>query len=129
MTKYLKDYNLPNRFKLCRLEKKLSQPQLSKALGFKSSKAVIYGYETNKRIPNVPTLIKMKNIFNVSLDYLLCLDNYKNHIDYINNALGINNELLDLLLLVTDNERSIKRVNFYIVNHYKENNNALNNNR
>ena len=71
----------------------------------------------------------MKNIFNVSLDYLLCLDNYKNHIDYINNALGINNELLDLLLLVTDNERSIKRVNFYIINHYKENNNALNNNR
>lgn len=120
MTKYLKDFNLPNRFKECRLEKKLTRPALARLLGFVGSKQVIYSYETNKRIPNVPTLIKMKNIFNVSLDYLLCLDSYKNHIEYIYKELGMNDELLDLFILVTEDEHSIKRVNNYIVNHYKE---------
>jgi len=129
MTKYLKDFNLPNRFKECRLEKKLTRPELAKLLGFVGSKQVIYLYETNKRIPNVPTLIKLKNIFDVSLDYLLYLDSYKNHIDYIYNELGINDELLDLFILVTDNEHSIKRVNNYIINHYKEYNYGNKDNR
>lgn len=129
MTKYLKDFNLPNRFKECRLEKKLTRPKLAKLLGFVGSKQVIYLYETNKRIPSVPTLIQMKNIFNVSLDYLLYLDSYKNHIEYIYNELGISDELLDLYILATNDERSIKRVNNYIINHYKEYNYGNKNNR
>ena len=129
MTKYLKDFNLPNRFKECRLEKKLTRPELAKLLGFVGSKQVIYLYETNKRIPSVPILIQMKNIFNVSLDYLLYLDSYKNHVDYIYNELGINDELLDLYILATNDERSIKRVNNYIINHYKEYNYGNKDNR
>lgn len=89
MTIYYKDKTLPNRFKECRLKAGLSQPELSTALGFKGGKATIGCYERNLRLPNVTTLIKMKNIFDVSLDYLLCLDDYSSHIEYAKSKLII----------------------------------------
>lgn len=98
MTIYYKDKTLPNRFKECRLKAGLSQPELSTALGFKGGKATIGCYERNLRLPNVTTLIKMKNIFDVSLDYLLCLDDYSSHIEYAKSKLRLNDELLELLL-------------------------------
>lgn len=120
MTVYYKDKNLPHRIKECRTKKNITQPELSKLLGFKGDKYTIYCYETNRRLPSIEILIKMHQIFDVSLDYLLCLDDYKNHIEYITNALGLNNSILDLYLKITENQNAIKRINKYIHSHYKE---------
>lgn len=114
---YYKDKTLPNRFKKCRLMTGLSQSQLSNALGFKGGKATISGYEHNKRLPNIPTLIKMKKIFQVSLDYLLCLDDYPTHIDYAKNELGLDDETIQWLLELSTNEKFKMKLNDFIQHH------------
>lgn len=114
MNFYYKDKTLPNRFKKCRLRCGLSQPALSSALGFKGGKATIGYYERNKRLPNVATLIKMKNIFQVSLDYLLCLDDYPTHIDYTKNELGLDDETIQLLLELSTNKELNMKLNDFI---------------
>ena len=81
MVTYYKDKNLPNRFKECRIAMKLTQPQLSSLLGFKGGKATIMSYEKSKRLPNVNTIIRMHEVLKVSTDYLLCIDDYKDHND------------------------------------------------
>ena len=114
MTIYYKDKTLPNRFKECRLKAGLSQPELSTALGFKGGKATVGCYERKLRLPNVTTLIKMKNIFDVSLDYLLCLDDYSSHIEYAKSKLKLNDELLELLFEISSNKELIQKVNWYV---------------
>lgn len=116
MTIYYKDKLLPNRFKECRLENNLSQPQLSTLLGFTGKKTTIYHYETNKRLPNVPTLIKMANIFRVSIDYLLCLDDYKNHIDFIEKQLGLPSQYINVLINL--NPAKKQEINKFIKSRY-----------
>lgn len=114
MSFYYKDKTLPNRFKECRLKSNLSQPALSLTLGFSGTKETIHGYEHNKRLPNVPTLIKMKNIFQVSLDYLLCLDDYPTHIDYTKNELGLDDEAIQLLLELSPHQELNMKLNDFI---------------
>ena len=116
MNFYYKDKTLPNRFKECRLKSGLSQPALSSALGFKGGKAPIYCYEHNKRIPNLTVLLKMKNVFHVSLDYLLCLDNYPSHIDYVKIELGLDEELIESLLMIAANKELKYELNNFIQN-------------
>lgn len=120
MTTYYKDKSLPNRFKKCRLEKNLSQSDLCLLLGFTGQKGTIISYEHNKRLPNVHTLLKMCNIFNVSIDYLLCLDEYKNHSDYISNILGLDNETIEMLTYISKNNLQKNKVNNLIINFYKK---------
>ena len=114
MTIYYKDKTLPNRFNECRLKAGLSQPELSTALGFKGGKATVGCYERNLRLPNVTTLIKMKNIFDVSLDYLLCLDDYSSHIEYAKSKLRLNDELLELLFEISSNKELTQKVNWFV---------------
>ena len=119
MVTYYKDKNLPNRFKECRIAMKLTQPQLSSLLGFKGGKATIMSYEKSKRLPNVNTIIRMHEVLKVSTDYLLCIDDYKDHNDYMDKVLGIDDELLSLLNSIIDYNK-IKRINLFIHRHYKD---------
>lgn len=120
MTIYYKDKTLPNRFKECRIANNLTQAELCKLLGFTGNKYTVYNYESNKRLPNIKTMIKMHKIFDISLNYLLCLDDFKNHYDYIVNQLGISEKMIQLYMELTCDYKLIKRINKYIHNHYKE---------
>ena len=51
---------------------------------------------------------------------MLCLDNFKNHYDYIVNQLGISEKMIQLYMELTCDYKLIKRINKYIHNHYKE---------
>lgn len=119
MTIYYKDKTLPNRFKECRIASNLTQAELCKLLGFTGNKYTVYMYEANKRLPNIKTMIKMHKIFDVSLNYLLCLDDFKNHYDYIVNQLGMSEKMIQLYMELTCDYKLIKRINKYIHNHYK----------
>lgn len=57
------------RIKQLRLENNLSQEALAYLLHVERS--TITGYETKNRLPDITILIKMAEIFNVSLDYLV----------------------------------------------------------
>ncbi|KAJ48689.1 transcriptional regulator with XRE-family HTH domain [Clostridium tetanomorphum] len=61
---------LKNKIKNERLKKGLSQPELAKIMNV--SKQTISNWENGNRIPDVLTLKKLADFFDVSTDYLLC---------------------------------------------------------
>ena len=65
----------PERLKELRIEKGLSQEQLSKATGL--SRSVIGYWESGKKHPTSPAIIALAKYFGVTTDYLLGVtDNY-----------------------------------------------------
>ena len=60
------------RLKSLRIEKKLSQPELAKLVGV--SKGMISFWENSVNEPTITNLIKLTQIFGVSADYLLGLE-------------------------------------------------------
>lgn len=62
---------IKNIIKQLRKENKKTQEELAKAIDV--SRSTIAGYETDKRKPDIDTLIKIANYFNVSVDFLLGL--------------------------------------------------------
>ena len=61
------------RLRALRKKKRMTQTQVAKRLNI--PKASISGYENNVKTPSVDTLIQMSNLYGVSTDYLLGLDN------------------------------------------------------
>lgn len=56
-------------------EKNMSQTQLAKIIG--TSNVTICRYLTCERVPRLDVITKIAAVFNVSLDYLLCLSDDK----------------------------------------------------
>ena len=67
--------NLGEKIKELRLEKKLSQPELAKAIGV--SNGTISIWENNINEPKAGYVKKLAVFFNVSADYLLDIDSAK----------------------------------------------------
>ena len=65
-----------NRIKLLREEFNYTQQDLANKL--ESSKSVIGLYENETRKPSLEILIKLSEIFNCSIDYLLCKTDIRN---------------------------------------------------
>ena len=61
--------DLGNTLKTLRLHEEMTQAQLSQKLGL--TKSVISAYETGLRLPSYDVLIHIAQIFKVSTDYLL----------------------------------------------------------
>lgn len=80
-----------NRLKRLRLEKDMTQAQLSERLGL--TKSVISAYETDLRLPSYDVLMQIARIFNVSTDYLLGMER-KKEVDLS----GLSQEETDALL-------------------------------
>lgn len=70
---YMKN-NFSERLKELRLEKGLSQTQLSKQLNGKITPSTIGLWERNKRVPNLDAVIILAEYFCVSLDYIAGLE-------------------------------------------------------
>ena len=60
---------------ILRKSKKISQKQLAEIIGVRKSAVSLY--ETNKNDPTDPIKIKLAKYFDVSLDYLLGITDYK----------------------------------------------------
>lgn len=69
------------RLKELRLERQLTQEQLSKK--FFLNKSSISRYEKDLQIPEMPTLENLSSFFNVSIDYLLGKSNIRNNTNQI----------------------------------------------
>lgn len=65
------------RLRYLRNEKKLTEEDLGKVLG--QTKFNISNYEVGRQQPDNETLKALANYFNVSVDYLLCETNVRNH--------------------------------------------------
>lgn len=105
------------RLRILRFQHKLSQNDLANE--FKISSATLSQYENGKRLPDLDTLIKFANFFNVSLDYLVCRTDYDYKFDIneicesklnkdITQILGYKNiELIYKLQKLESNERTL----------------------
>lgn len=67
----MKNYFSSN-LKLIRESNRLSQSELSKKLGLK--RAAISTYEREKNIPKIETLLKIRKLFNISIDDMICVE-------------------------------------------------------
>ncbi|HDI3055687.1 TPA: helix-turn-helix transcriptional regulator [Clostridium botulinum] len=86
-----------DRLKELREEKGMTQEQLGKLLNI--TKQAVYSYEKGDNEPNMDALVKIANIFNVSLDYLLCRTKERYNLNLENKK---NKELLLDLIKVID---------------------------
>ena len=66
-----------NRIKLLREENNITQEEIKKKLNL-SSKGIVSMYEKEDRKPSLEVLIKLSEIFNCSIDYILCKTNQRN---------------------------------------------------
>ncbi|MGB9780652.1 helix-turn-helix domain-containing protein [Caldanaerobacter sp.] len=82
-----------NRIKDLRAEKGISQNELAKALGL--TQQAISAYENGLREPDLETLQKIADFFNVSIDYLLGRSDIRNPTDEITEAVEDDPELLE----------------------------------
>jgi len=64
--------NLGTRIRDLRLDKRITQTEMSRRIGV--SKAMISSYELESRAPSYEILVKIAAFFNVSTDYLLGLN-------------------------------------------------------
>ncbi|MFT8661222.1 helix-turn-helix transcriptional regulator, partial [Liquorilactobacillus ghanensis] len=56
--------NLPSKLKLCRNKKRLTQQQVARMLCV--SRKTISGWENSRSLPDINTLVKISNIYEVS---------------------------------------------------------------
>lgn len=95
---------MPNKIKELRVEKRLSQLQLSIDLGV--TQETISAYEHGRHLPSLATLMKMSEIFDASMDYIMGLspvrqiqtsdytitDEQRNHLLHCYHRLGSKNK-------------------------------------
>lgn len=68
------------RLKLLRKKKGITQKKLAEKLGY--GYTAICNYESKRNEPNIRDLIKLADVFDVSLDYLVCRD--RTYLEMIN---------------------------------------------
>lgn len=64
------------RLKILRKEKNISQEELGNKIGV--ARTSVANYETDRNFPTSEVLEKLSDVFNVSIDYLLCKSDIKN---------------------------------------------------
>jgi len=85
---------LNNRIKILRIEKKITQLQLSIELGV--TQETISAYEHGRHLPSLSALMKMSQIFDCSMDYIMGLSSVRQILTEENYS--INDEQKDFLL-------------------------------
>lgn len=108
--------NFGNRLKIIRQNNSLTQEELAKKIN--TSRSNIANYENDKNMPSIDILVKLANIFDCSIDYLIGNDT-KSNIEHKNT---LEKELFDLDLTEEEFNQIINNVtknNNYISTLYK----------
>lgn len=100
-----------NRIKILREEFGYTQQELADKLD--GAKSTIAMYENETRKPSLEVLIKLSEIFNCSIDYILCKSDVRNH-EEIKNVQFANAGGLDTADLDEDDLEELQRQIDYI---------------
>lgn len=94
------------KIKNARLESKLTQEQAAEALGV--SRQTISNWENEKSYPDIVSVVKMSDLYSVSLDHLLkeekeekTMSRYVDYLEESTNLVGSRNKLSKLILILT----------------------------
>lgn len=110
-----------NRIKILREEFRYTQQDLADRL--ESSKSVIGLYESETRKPSMEILIKLSEIFNCSIDYILCKTDIRNpgqQIDDILNEAMIGMSKKDYEKLTETQKKQIRDFALFVKNQSEE---------
>ena len=95
--------DIGTKIKNARISANLTQEQVAEALDV--SRQTISNWENEKTYPDIVSVVKMSNLYNISLDNLLKeekpMSNYLNYLDESTNTVKSKNKLSMLILLVT----------------------------
>ena len=96
------EYDIGSKIKAARIEKKLTQEQVADLLGV--SRQTISNWENEKSYPDIISVIKMSECYDVSLDYLLKgeqkMKNYYHYLEESTNVVKSNtnrNKIITIL--------------------------------
>ena len=82
------EHDIGSKIKAARLEKKLTQEQVAELLGV--SRQTISNWENEKSYPDIISVIKMSECYDVSLDYLLKGEQkMKTYYDYLEESTNV----------------------------------------
>lgn len=108
----MKINQINNRFKVARINAGYSQRDVSRILKFVSFQALSH-YEHELCIPSNKILYALPKLYHVSLDYLLNEDIFRNHNEYIQNKLGLDEK--SITILTSNLDHTIR--NYFIKNY------------
>ena len=95
------EHDIGSKIKAARLEKKLTQEQVAEILGV--SRQTISNWENEKSYPDIISVIKMSDCYEVSLDYLLKgeqkMKTYYDYLEESTNVVKSNKKLTGAILL------------------------------
>ena len=95
--------DIGTKIKNARISANLTQEQVAEALDV--SRQTISNWENEKTYPDIVSVVKMSNLYNISLDHLLKeekpMSNYLNYLDESTNTVKSKNKLSMLILFVT----------------------------
>ena len=95
------EHDIGSKIKSARLEKKLTQEQVAELLGV--SRQTISNWENEKSYPDIISVIKMSDCYEVSLDYLLkgeqTMKTYYEYLEESTNVVKSNKKLTGAILL------------------------------
>ena len=82
------EHDIGSKIKAARIEKKLTQEQVAELLGV--SRQTISNWENEKSYPDIISVIKMSECYDVSLDYLLKGEQkMKTYYDYLEESTNV----------------------------------------
>ena len=97
------EYDIGSKIKAARIEKKLTQEQVAELLGV--SRQTISNWENEKSYPDIISVIKMSECYDVSLDYLLKgeekMKNYYDYLEESTNTVRSKNKRFMIILFAT----------------------------
>lgn len=95
--------NIGFKIKNARVKANLTQEQVAEALGV--SRQTISNWENEKTYPDIVSVIKMSDLYDISLDHLLKeeqpMSNYLNYLEESTNIVKSKNKLSKLILIIT----------------------------
>ncbi len=91
------------KIKNARLKARLTQEQVAEALGI--SRQTISNWETGKTYPDIISVVKLSDLYNISLDHLLkeekLMSNYLEYLEESTNVVRSKNKFSKLILIIT----------------------------
>ena len=107
------EHDIGSKIKAARLEKKLTQEQVAEILGV--SRQTISNWENEKSYPDIISVIKMSECYDVSLDYLLKGEQkMKSYYDYLEESTNVvkSNANRNKIITIVDKGEYQKLMNY-----------------
>ena len=118
--------NFGSRVRQLRLEKNMPQKEL--ALYLRVSTGTVCNYENNVHFPDDAALVRLADLFDVSLDYLLCRTDNRQGVQVLNRPISadysIGNLIDEIVSLDSQNQNLVRQYTEYLISISKKNNSS-----